>query len=128
MLVGALLVLALACLCVGLFLTSSIWLVGSLAASMLAGLLIYRPRAAGAIFRLSAMSRTRAGPTGEASPGTRAGPGGRRPDPAVWVVAGRPRYHRQRCQIICDQDAGPIRLSQAREDGLVSCSLCQPAE
>lgn len=45
----------------------------------------------------------------------------------VWVVDGRPRYHRQTCEIIATQDAEPVDYDQAVEDGFVPCSLCAPA-
>ena len=44
----------------------------------------------------------------------------------VWVVDGRPRYHRKRCEFIYGQDSEAIPLSQAAEDGFIPCSLCQP--
>jgi hypothetical protein len=49
-----------------------------------------------------------------------------RPDPEVWVVDGRPRYHREGCQILDNQDAEVVPLSQADEDGFIPCSLCEP--
>ncbi len=127
--VGVLLVVALACLCVGLFLSSAVWLIGSLAASVLAGFLIYRPRASVAISRLPGIGRTPARHSaGAAPPGTRAELGAGPPDPQVWVDDGRPRYHRRDCQIVHDQHAEPIALTQAREDGFIACSLCQPVQ
>lgn len=48
------------------------------------------------------------------------------PDGRVWVVDGRPRYHLQSCLIIKDQDAEPIPLAQAAEDGFMPCSMCEP--
>jgi hypothetical protein len=44
----------------------------------------------------------------------------------VWVVDGRPRYHLETCMIIQDQDAEPIPLAQATEDGFMPCSMCEP--
>jgi hypothetical protein len=44
----------------------------------------------------------------------------------VWVVDGRPRFHRADCMIIKGQDAEPIPFEQASEDGFVPCSLCEP--
>jgi hypothetical protein len=124
-LVVALLVVALASLCVGLFLSSSAWLVGSLTASVLAGLLIHRSRVAFAISRLGATRRMRARhAAGAASP---AELDAKSPDPDVWVVNGRPRYHRRGCQIIRNQDAEAVPLGLARDDGFIACSLCQPA-
>lgn len=47
-------------------------------------------------------------------------------DDEVWVIDGRPRYHRGDCAIIKGQDAEPIPYEQATEDGFMSCSLCEP--
>lgn len=47
-------------------------------------------------------------------------------DDRVWVVDGRPRYHLESCLILKDQDAEPIPLAQATEDGFMPCSLCEP--
>lgn len=44
----------------------------------------------------------------------------------VWVIDGRPRYHLGSCPIIQGQDAEPIPLDQAVEDGFMPCSLCEP--
>ena len=44
----------------------------------------------------------------------------------VWVVDGRPRYHRSECMIIKGQHAEPIPHEQATEDGFMPCSLCEP--
>jgi len=44
----------------------------------------------------------------------------------VWVIDGRPRYHLESCAIIQGQDAEPIPLAQATEDGFMPCSLCEP--
>jgi hypothetical protein len=119
----------LACLCVGLLLSSAVWLIGSLAASVLAGFVIYRPRASVAISRLPGMKRTRARHSAGAAPlGTRAELGAGPRDPRVWVVDGRPRYHRRDCQLVHDQHAEPVPLTQAREDGFIACSLCAPVQ
>lgn len=111
MLVVLLLVAALACLCVGLLLSSAPWLAASLVASVLAGALIYRRR------NVLGNARRRHGVRPAA-----AGAG----DPDVWVIDGRPRYHRRGCEIIEGQEAVAIRRSQADEDGFIPCSLCQP--
>jgi hypothetical protein len=127
-LVVVLLVGALVCLCVGLLLSSTAWLIGSLAASVVAGLFIYRNRSLFAIPRPTPTTRR---PTGKHAAGAEpaADPVGAAPprhDPNVWVVDGRPRYHRGGCQILNDQDAEVIPLSQADEDGFIPCSLCEP--
>lgn len=51
-----------------------------------------------------------------------------RPGPTtVWVVDGRPRFHRSGCETIKDQHAEEIPLDQAAEDGFMACSMCEPA-
>jgi hypothetical protein len=130
-LIVALLVAGLTCLCIGLLLSSAVWLAASLAASALAGIAIYRWRAA---FTVSATAREH--PAKQAPPGKHGGtaepdgpepePVPHRPDPDVWVVDGRPRYHCASCPIIDDQEVETIPLSQAGVDGFIPCSLCQP--
>ncbi|HZE51206.1 MAG TPA: hypothetical protein VE074_16655 [Jatrophihabitantaceae bacterium] len=123
---------ALVSLCVGLLLSSTVWLIVSLVASVVAGLLIYRNREFFAISRpprakrpATAKHADDADQTGvDAVPASVSA--SKRPDPDVWVVDGRPRYHRAGCQIIGDQDAETIPLSQASEDGFIPCSLCEP--
>lgn len=44
----------------------------------------------------------------------------------VWVVDGRPRYHRPGCALIPRESAEQIPLEQALEDGFVPCPVCQP--
>jgi hypothetical protein len=126
-LVVGLLVAALVCLCIGLLLSSAAWLIGSLAASLVAAALIYRNRS---LFAFPRPAPTTKRPTGKhaAAPDTAvpAIPRPPRPDPDVWVVDGRPRYHRATCQILTEQDAEAIPLSQADEDGFIPCSLCDP--
>ena len=137
MLVVALLVAGLVCLCVGLLLSSTAWLIASLACSVLAGLVIYRNRDAFAFARPGRPKQApRSGPAERRSVGKHAidvddapvpaAAEPARPDPHVWVVDGRPRYHREHCQIIDEQDAEAIPLSQAAEDGFIPCSLCLP--
>jgi hypothetical protein len=109
-LVALLLVAALACLCLGLLLSSTPWLAASVTASVVAGLLIYRHQ----------VELRTAGGRRAAQPARGAG------DPEVWVIDGRPRYHRRTCEILDGHDAEPVPLSQANEDGFIACSLCQP--
>lgn len=45
---------------------------------------------------------------------------------AVWVVDGRPRYHRCDCLLVKGQSAVPVSRDQAVEDGFLPCSLCEP--
>jgi hypothetical protein len=45
----------------------------------------------------------------------------------VWVVDGHPNYHARGCATIAGQDAEPIPLSQALEDGFQRCPVCLTA-
>ncbi len=145
-----LLLIGLACLAVGLLLSSTMWLIISLGASMLAALLLYYNRNRIATARPgspprqspSAEAETKAkaetgadadpgpdatalmGTVSPATPGTV--PHHPPADRDVWVVDGRPRYHRESCEIIRDQPVESIPHSQANEDGFIPCSLCQP--
>jgi hypothetical protein len=130
-LVVVLLVAGLVCLCIGLLLSSTAWLIGSLAASVVAGVLIYRNRSLFAIPRPTPTTRRPPGKhsvAAEPAEPVRASAVATppRPDPEVWVVDGRPRYHREGCQILDNQDAEVVPLSQADEDGFIPCSLCEP--
>jgi len=143
----------LACLTIGLILSSSIWLVLSLVASLVAAAMLYRARAAAGTTSTPTHADTDTAGTGPAASGRDAtavlpvvgpadavseerneadGPASP-PDtvtadgrPEVWVIDGRPRYHRGNCDILSGQDAEPIPLSQATEDGFIACSLCEP--
>ncbi|HEY2042465.1 MAG TPA: hypothetical protein VGH11_07280 [Jatrophihabitans sp.] len=44
----------------------------------------------------------------------------------VWVIDGRPRYHRWACEFAAEHDVESIPLSQAVADGFTACSLCDP--
>ena len=46
--------------------------------------------------------------------------------PDVWVIDGRPRFHRVDCVQLVGQPIEPIPASQALEDGFIPCSLCAP--
>jgi hypothetical protein len=119
--VAVLLLASLVCLTVGLFLTSTLWLSVSVVASVLAGIMIFRmPRRA----RRSTHARRRGAPALSADP--QVDPAGQQAPREVWVQDGRPRYHRQDCDIISGQDSQPIPLAQATEDGFIPCSLCAP--
>jgi hypothetical protein len=126
------LLIALACLIVGLVLTSSAWLIGSLVASAVAGLVLLRERAQRARAPRSPAALTqspeRPVPLGTASPSrARASTtGADTPCADVWVVDGRPRYHREACVVLKGQHAEPIPRAQADEDGLIPCSMCEP--
>ena len=43
----------------------------------------------------------------------------------VYVVEGRPRFHRESCMIIKGRDVSPISYEQAVQDGYQPCSLCE---
>jgi len=47
--------------------------------------------------------------------------------PDVWVIDGRPRFHRVDCVQLVGQPIEPIPASQALEDGFIPCSLCAPS-
>jgi hypothetical protein len=47
------------------------------------------------------------------------------PPAEVWVLAGRPRFHREDCMIVRGQNAQPMPLDQAVAEGLRPCSLCE---
>lgn len=160
------LLLALACLVVGIALASSAWLVASLVATVAAGVLLWTTRAsrggatpprAGAhtsAAHTSAVStlaaHTVAVPTvavpapavptvaahAAADPeilpaASGSAPGSPSPSASavaeqVWVVDGRPLYHRADCALIKDLPAEAISIAQATEDGFLRCSLCEP--
>lgn len=44
----------------------------------------------------------------------------------VWVIDGRPRYHRRECGIASGNDAEEIPRAQAVEDGFIPCAICDP--
>lgn len=130
-----LLVVALVSLAIGLLTWSAAWLIGSCCLSAVAAWLLFRKsRAQRSRQARSAhlRSRHRAGRSGTLNPASTASP----VSPAldlldsdgveVWVVDGRPRYHRRRCEFIDGQDSEAIPLSQAAEDGFIACSLCEP--
>jgi hypothetical protein len=146
MVIIGLLLIALACLVLGLATQSAVWLVASLVATGGAGVLLYKLRdvigtpkrgAPAQGFRPGEPARpaVAARPTSAASPPTTEPAAGGPDDiPAdstgldddVWVVDGRPRYHLSDCEIIKGHDAEPIAFEQATEDGFMPCSLCEP--
>jgi hypothetical protein len=157
-LIGLLLV-ALACLVLGLVLASAAWLIGSLVASVAAAFVLWQTRER--IGAPSAAHTARAGTvptdtTGSAaattgSPATAASGSpataatdaepqldqdylarraawfaeGTRPGD-VWVIDGRPDYHRPGCTQLTGTQAEPIPRSQALEDGFTPCGTCAP--
>lgn len=121
-LVPLLLLVALIMLLLGLGPSASKWLYGSLVASGLVVVLLVLDRWRAP--RPAVPAGPADTPTTPATPATPTTPA----TPAeVWVVAGRPRYHRDSCDIIATQAAEPIAYEQAVGDGLVPCSLCAPA-
>ena len=132
-----LLVVGLASLAVGLLLSSTTWLIVSLVASVLAAGSLYRDRdriarrpdravRAGQAVHIpetrSESALADAAGAASSAPATADSPR----DVDVWVVDGRPRYHRDSCEIIRDQPVEAIPHSQANEDGFIPCSLCEP--
>ncbi len=135
MIIIALLLVALALLIAGLVLASAPLLIGSLVASVIAGALVLRMRAS---FGARKTSPARSGPPAvqthespasstatDETPSTVSSPVVAT-DPLVWVIDGRPRYHRSECEIVEGADPESIPHSQAIEDGFIACSLCQP--
>ncbi len=114
MLIAAVLLVALGCLVAGLVLSLGTLLIGSLVASGLAALLLYRA----VLGRLWREARNR----------RRQDAGARRSTlvAEVWVVPGRPRYHRAGCEQLGDQELQAMPLDQAGAAGLIACSLCRP--
>jgi len=152
MVILGLLLIALACLVLGLVLQSAVWLVASLIATAGAGFLVFKLRDVIAAPKRSAPpegllaeqdpdsavpehardtpSTVAAGdgvPAYDTAPelGAATGLTGGNDD-EVWVIDGRPRYHLGDCAIIKGQDAEPISYEQATEDGFMPCSLCEP--
>jgi hypothetical protein len=144
-----LLLLALACLILGLVLASAAWLIVSLVASVAAAFALWQTRERIGSGAASAAHTARAAPAASAPPtapakaeaasaadetgldqdylarraawfaeGTRSGD--------VWVIDGRPDYHRAGCGLLGGTDAEPIPRSQAVEDGFTPCGTCTP--
>lgn len=136
------LLLALVCLVVGIALASSAWLVASLAATAAAGLLLWRTRASRShptrsrVGAHTLAAQSSAGSTLVEHPVVLPGGGAVAPPAppvgaqavveSVWVVDGRPLYHRAGCALLKDLPAEAITLAQATEDGFLRCSLCEP--
>jgi hypothetical protein len=141
-LVVAVLVVALACLVLGVLFASTPWLIGSLVASVVAALMLYRRRSRVVAARTLAPPATvdpapvaTAMVTGTAFAGRDTGGGVAVAAPSdlrVWVVDGRPGYHLGQCPLLDDLPSGVIPervpLSQALEDGFVPCPTCAPSE
>ncbi len=148
MVVPVLLVVALACLVLGVLLASSPWLIGSLAAGAVAAVVLYRSRTQIATAAEVADVAVGPGATAPATPAPVATAvvtgtsfaarrrlrkaGAPRSDLRVWVVDGRPAYHLGQCAVLDDLPAGivpeRIPLRQALEDSFVPCPTCEPTE
>jgi predicted lipid-binding transport protein (Tim44 family) len=141
MIILALLVVALVLLVFGLIVANAALLIGSLAVSVVAGVLVLRIRSTAGAKAAAA----HAPPTAEADEAVGAVAveaaaeperGEKQPagavtavlpaDAEVWVVDGRPRYHRADCEIITAQAGEAVPYGQAVEDGFIACTLCQP--
>jgi hypothetical protein len=138
----ALLLAALVCLILGLVLASGPWLIGSLVASVVAGIVLWRQREQ--ISSRAGSTGARSGATGKAAQpvastrqtslvtGTAfagkvsAAPAPPVADVSVWVVDGQPEYHAENCAKIADGDSEPVPLAQAIEDGFRECPACTP--
>src|SRR3954449_6248526 len=116
MLLTALVIVAAVSVVLGLVLPSVPWLIASLMASVLAAFFLYRSW--GAIKeRRTNMARRKSpqsDPSAASTPPARAEATGS-PD-EVWVVDGRPAYHRPGCAELAGQEQEPVPLSQALED------------
>jgi hypothetical protein len=44
----------------------------------------------------------------------------------VLVVAGRPRYHVEGCRYLIGKDADSVDVSDARSEGFTACGVCKP--
>jgi hypothetical protein len=130
-----LLVVALACLVVGLVTAGAPWLVGSLVASVAAGYLLWKEREKlGARSGGDTKPESAAPPAGKAEkkavPAAAEPAGQPAPKPTreqqVWVVDTMPQFHAENCAAIQNLDAEAIPLAQAVEDGFTECSVCTP--
>ncbi|MGH8861021.1 MAG: hypothetical protein ACRDVG_07260, partial [Jatrophihabitantaceae bacterium] len=133
-----LLLAALACLVVGLVLASGIWLLASLVASAVAGYMLWRQREQ--IAARTGVHKNQAAPktppeqtalvTGSAFAAAQDGaPAEQRSyaAPDVWVVDGKPQFHRAGCSEIPAGGAQAIPFAEAVEDGFTACAACTPA-
>ena len=129
MLLIGLLLVALACLVVGLVLANGAWLIGSLVASAVAGYVLWREREQ--IAAKTGVHGDHSAPKTTSKPlvtGTafKPKPAGANTEQQVWVVDGQPRFHAEKCAAIQPLDAEPVPLAQALEDGFTECTECKP--
>lgn len=149
---GALVLVALVLLIVGLVATHGVWLIyASIGVSLVAGVLLYvgtrarrNPVVAGGIgggaspLPLPAagvtLSEARTEPLEDTAvttvrPGSRSTAGS---SPAaaglVFVVPDRPKYHAAGCRYLSGRDADTMALGAARAEGYVACGVCKPDE
>src|SRR4051794_35217491 len=133
MLLTALVIVAAVSVVLGLVLPSVPWLIASLVASVLAAFFLYRSW--GSIKeRRTNMARRKKPAESVASPAPAPPPPSPASPPAappvtggpddVWVVDGRPAYHRSGCPVLAGQHGEPIPLAQALEDGFTACPAC----
>ncbi|HEY8302007.1 MAG TPA: hypothetical protein VIG48_08915 [Jatrophihabitans sp.] len=120
-----LLVVALACLVIGLVTAGSLWLVGSLVASVLAGYLLWKQREQ--LAARAGVHKDQAAPRTSSPAATRADP----PQPPdtqqqVWVVDTQPQFHAKDCAATQNLDAEAVSLAQAVGDGFTECTVCKP--
>src|SRR4051794_14577136 len=128
MVLTGLLIIAAVSVVLGLVLASATWLIVSLVASVLAAFFLYRSWGTIKERRTNMARRKKpaeSGPSG-ASPPSVGVTASSRPDD-VWVVDGRPAYHRSGCAELAGRTSEPIPLGQALEDGFTPCATCAPA-
>jgi hypothetical protein len=118
MAIVGLLVVALALLVVGLILANPVVLIASLLVSVVAGVVVFRtPRQVAPQATTTDQVAAAAEEVDEAVP---------EPEHDVWVIDGRPRFHRADCEMLASHEREAIPRSQALEDGFLACSLCVP--
>jgi hypothetical protein len=122
---------ALLCLILGLVLASGPWLIASLVASALSAVVLWHQRdrigraASRADVPAPSAPSTTPSTTASTTPST-AAVRASRPGGDVWVVDGRPDYHRQSCEQLAGAEAENISLTQALKDGFRACPTCRP--
>ncbi|MEO8889417.1 MAG: hypothetical protein ABI301_05840, partial [Jatrophihabitantaceae bacterium] len=123
-----LLLLALVCLALGLVLASPGWLIASLAVTAVAAYVMWTKRSELSTRTKAAAPARATAPTPVQSPvpvATAAAEHETVPaDGDVWVIDGRPNYHRQSCARLVGTDAESIAFKQASEDGFTPCPDC----
>ena len=113
MVLTVLLIVAAVTVVIGVVLASVPWLIVSLVASVLAGIALVRSW--GSLTEKAARARRK-----KPVPATE--PAVERPG-EVWVVDGRPRFHRSGCAELTGLPGESIPVAQAVEDGFLPCPL-----